>query len=96
MKSNEIIRDASIGDEEKRNEMKKKIDLLSQQQLSNCSSCNENHRHESDFQFFCCNCYCHEENDRLLIYASSETSTLPPHCISFKIIHGTKVFLFFF
>uniref|UniRef100_A0A183TWP1 F-box/WD repeat-containing protein 5 n=1 Tax=Toxocara canis TaxID=6265 RepID=A0A183TWP1_TOXCA len=74
--------------------VKKRLDALCADIVTGCGACSSNHLGDEDDPkaiFICCPCSCHEQDDRLLIYAVGESDTEPPHSIALKIIEGTQV-----
>lgn len=86
--------------------MKKRIEEISSDWGTECSSCknwhlvNENGNVGVDSSPItyaaCCPCFCHENDHRLLIYATGDNEFSPPHRIAFKIVDGNMVSCFLY
>ncbi|CAG9531964.1 unnamed protein product [Cercopithifilaria johnstoni] len=98
-KANELVSDELSGNE-RRNEMKKRIEEISPDWETECSSCKNWHLINEDGNIgdssrvtyaACCPCFCHENDHRLLIYATGDNEFSPPHRIAFKIVDGNMI-----
>lgn len=83
--------------------MKKRIDEISSNWRTECSSCKNWHLMDEDGNVgdsspvtyaACCPCFCHENDHRLLIYATGDNEFTPPHRIAFKIVDGNMMSCF--
>ncbi|VDO33975.1 unnamed protein product [Onchocerca flexuosa] len=98
-KVNELV-SGELSDNERRNEMKKRIEEISSDWGTECLSCKNWHlvkengsvNDSSSVTYAaCCPCFCHENDHRLLMYATGDNEYSPPHRIAFKIVDGNMI-----
>ncbi|VDK67001.1 unnamed protein product, partial [Onchocerca ochengi] len=98
-KANELVSE-ELSDSERRNEMKKRIEEISSDWGTECLSCKNWHLVEENGSVSdgssityaaCCPCFCHENDHRLLMYATGDNEFSPPHRIAFKIVDGNMI-----
>ncbi|VDN02971.1 unnamed protein product [Thelazia callipaeda] len=97
-KANELV-SQELSESEKRNEMKKRIEEISADWETKCSSCKSWHLVNDHVEIYdnsseyimCCSCFCHENDHRLLIYATGDSEYALPHCVAFKIVDGNMI-----
>lgn len=97
-KADELV-DSSLDEEEKRRQMRLRINELCELWKVDCLNCADFHQDDnidpSDLRpvtySSCCLCSCHEVDHRLLIYAVDDAGATLPRRIAFKIVDGNMV-----